>query len=93
MWDDEDRKRDNRRLDRGEGLLELGHETPSSSVQDAVPDEILSMPSHSVWPMASALTLAGIFAMLLLGHYLIALGFLAAGGLTVIGWHHHGASA
>jgi hypothetical protein len=93
MWDNDDRERDNRRLDRGDGLLELGHETPATTVQDAVADEILSMPSHSIWPMASALTMAGIFAMLLIGHFLIALGFLAAGGLTLVGWHHKGASA
>jgi hypothetical protein len=35
----------------------------------------------------SALTLTGVFAMLVLGHYLIALGFLALGALTLIGWH------
>jgi cytochrome c oxidase subunit I+III len=90
MWDDDDRQRDNQRLDRGEGLLETGHETPATSVQDALPDEILSMPSHSMWPPVSALMLAGVFAMLLLAHYWIAVGFLAAGGLTLIGWHYRG---
>ena len=92
MWDKADRERDNRRLDAGEGLLELGHETPATTAQDATPDEILTMPSHSIWPPVSALTLAGMFAMLLLGHYFIALGFVAAGGLALIGWHHKGAS-
>ncbi len=93
MWDKDDRKRDNQRLDRGEGLLERGHETPASTVQDARWDEILSMPSHSLWPPVSALMLAGVFAMLLLAHYWIAVGFVAAGGLTLIGWHHKGAEA
>ncbi len=88
MWDEADRKRDNARLDRGEGLLELGHETPTSTVQDAGLDEILSMPSHSVWPPVAALMLAGIFAMLLMAHYFIALGFLAAGGLSLLAWHY-----
>ena len=90
MWDEEDRKRDNRRLERGEGLLELGHETPASTVQDAEWDEIVSMPSHSIWPPLTALMLAGVFTTLVMQHYFIALGFLAADGLTLIGWHHKG---
>jgi hypothetical protein len=90
MWDEDDRKRDNDRLDRGEGLLELGHETPATTAEDAILDEILSFPSHSIWPPVSALTLAGVFAMLLLHHYWIAFGFLVLGGLTLIGWHWKG---
>jgi cytochrome c oxidase subunit 1/cytochrome c oxidase subunit I+III len=90
MWNKQDRDRDSGRLDRGEGLLELGHETPASTVQDARLDEILSMPSHSMWPPMSALMLTGIFAMLLLHHYWIAVGFLVAGGVTLIGWHYRG---
>jgi cytochrome c oxidase subunit I+III len=90
MWDEDDRERDNRRLDRGEGLLELGHETPATSAEDAILDEILSMPSHSIWPPVSALALAGVFAMLTLHHYWIAAGFLVAGGLSLIGWHWKG---
>jgi cytochrome c oxidase subunit I+III len=92
MWDDRDRERDNERLDRGEGLLELGHETPASTAQDAIWDEILSMPSQSIWPPVSALTLAGVFAMLVMHHYWIAVGFLAAGGLALLGWHWRGVS-
>jgi cytochrome c oxidase subunit I+III len=89
MWDKEDRERDNQRLERGEGVLELGHETPATTVQDAVADEILSMPPHSAWPPVTALALTGIFAMLVMGHYWIAVGFLAVGGLTLLGWHRH----
>jgi len=92
-WDTEDREFDNQRLDRGEGLLELGHETPATTAEDAILDEILSMPSHSIWPPVTALTLAGVFAMLLMAHYWIAVGFLAAGGLTLIGWHYKEAEA
>ncbi len=92
-WDTEDREFDNQRLDRGEGLLELGHETPATTAEDAILDEILTMPSHSIWPPVSALTLAGVFAMLLMAHYWIAVGFLVAGGLTLIGWHYKEASA
>jgi len=93
MWDEHDRELDNRRLDRGEGLLELGHETPATTAEDAILDEILSMPSHSIWPPLTALTLAGVFAMLVTAHYWIALGFLALGGLTLIGWHYKEAEA
>ena len=91
MWDTDDRELDNRRLDRGEGLLELGHETPATTAQDAIWDEILKMPSHSIWPPVSALTLTGVFAMLLLHHFWIALGFALGGALTLVGWHHKGA--
>ncbi len=92
-WDTEDREYDNGRLDRGEGLLELGHETPTTTPEDAILDEILSMPSHSIWPPLTALTLAGVFAMLVTAHYWIALAFLALGGLTLIGWHYREAEA
>jgi cytochrome c oxidase subunit I+III len=88
MWDKEDRELDARRLERGEGTLTLGHETVATSVQDAEWDEILSMPPHSVWPFLFGLCLPGVFAMLLLSHYWIALGFLTAGGLVGLGWHH-----
>jgi cytochrome c oxidase subunit I+III len=87
MWDERDRERDNRRLERGEGLMELGHQTPSSTMQDAELDEILEMPSSSIWPLVSAITLTGIFASLVLTHYWIAFGFLVVGGLSIIGWH------
>jgi cytochrome c oxidase subunit 1/cytochrome c oxidase subunit I+III len=90
MWDEDDRELDNRRLERGEGVLERGHETPATSAEDAIWDEILTMPSHSIWPPVTALTMAGVFAMLLLRHYFIALGFAAVGALVLIGWHHKG---
>jgi cytochrome c oxidase subunit 1/cytochrome c oxidase subunit I+III len=89
MWDKEDRERDNRRLDAGEGLLNLGHETPATTAEDAQLDEILTMPSHSAWPPLTALTLTGVFAMLVMGHFWIAASFLALGGLTLLGWHQH----
>jgi cytochrome c oxidase subunit 1/cytochrome c oxidase subunit I+III len=88
MWDKEDRELDSRRLERGEGILALGHETVATSVQDAEWDEILSMPPHSIWPFLFGLAMPGMFAMLLLSHYWIALGFLVAGGLIGLGWHH-----
>jgi hypothetical protein len=87
MWDNEDRERDNRRLERGEGTIDTGHETPASTVQDAYWDETLSMPPHSIWPPVAALMLTGVFAMLLLRHYAIALGFVFVGALTLFAWH------
>jgi len=93
MWDEEDRAADNRRLDRGEGLLERGHETPASTVQDAELDEILSMPPHSPWPPVTALMMAGVFFMLVLHHYWIATGWGVAGLMTLFAWHYKGVSA
>ncbi len=87
MWDEDDRETDNRRLDRGEGLMQHGHETPGSTVQDADWDEILAMPPHSPWPPVAALTLTGTFAMLLLHHYEIAGGFVALGAFVLARWH------
>jgi hypothetical protein len=93
MWDKSDRELDNQRLERGEGIFALGHRTPGSTVQDAEFDELLKMPSHSIWPPVTAMALAGVFAMLLLGHLFIAAGFAAAIALTLVGWHHHGSEA
>ncbi|HTX29898.1 MAG TPA: cytochrome c oxidase subunit I [Solirubrobacteraceae bacterium] len=93
MWDKEDRELDKRRLERGEGLMATGHETLATTMQDAEVDEILSMPSHSIWPPVCALMLFGIFAMLLLHHYWIAFGFGVAGGLALISWHDKEAHA
>jgi cytochrome c oxidase subunit 1/cytochrome c oxidase subunit I+III len=93
MWDKEDRELDKRRLERGEGLLATGHETLTTSMEDAEVDEILSMPSHSIWPPVCAFMLTGIFAMLLLHHYWIAVGFGAAGALALLSWHDKEASA
>jgi cytochrome c oxidase subunit 1/cytochrome c oxidase subunit I+III len=87
MWDERDRELDARRLERGEGVLPLGHETVATTVEDAEWDEVLSMPSHSIWPPVSALMLTGIFTMLLLHHYWIAVGFGVLGGLALLAWH------
>jgi cytochrome c oxidase subunit 1/cytochrome c oxidase subunit I+III len=87
MLDEADRERDNQRLDRGEGLLDTGHETPASTMQDARLEEVLEMPSYSWWPPLSALTLAGTFAMLVMGHYWIAAAFVVLGLLTLFAWH------
>jgi cytochrome c oxidase subunit 1/cytochrome c oxidase subunit I+III len=87
MWDREDREDDARSLARGERVLELGHETPASTVLDAEWDEILEMPSDSPWPITLAAATAGIFAVLLLGHYVTAAVFGAIGLLVLVAWH------
>jgi cytochrome c oxidase subunit 1/cytochrome c oxidase subunit I+III len=87
MYDEDDRERDSRRLERGEGVLASGHKTPASTVQDGVLDEILEMPSYSWWPPVSALMLTGMFFMLLLQHFWIAAGFGALGLLALFAWH------
>jgi len=87
MWDREDRDEDAKRLEEGDAVLEGGHETPSSSVLDADWDEILDMPSRSWAPFLISVTLLGMFTMLLLQHYVVALGFAALTGLVLAAWH------
>jgi cytochrome c oxidase subunit 1/cytochrome c oxidase subunit I+III len=87
MWDREDREEDARRLARGERTLQQGHETPASTVLDADWDEILDMPADSPWPITLAAATAGIFAMLLLGHYVTAAVFGAIALLVLVAWH------
>ena len=87
MWDDEDRREDERRLARGEGTLEQGHLTPATTTLDAELDEIVGMPAESPLPIVLATALAGVFAMLLLGHLVTALVFAAAAAVCVGAWH------
>jgi cytochrome c oxidase subunit 1/cytochrome c oxidase subunit I+III len=87
MWDRDDRAEDTRRLERGEMVLEAGHETPASTVLDAQFDEILDMPSESWWPFATAATLAPVFVMLLLGHWVTAGAFFGLTLLVLFAWH------
>jgi cytochrome c oxidase subunit I+III len=88
MWDKEDREQDMRNLARGENVLERGHETAATTVVDAEWDEILDMPSDSPWPLALAVAVTGIFAMLLTGHLFVAGVFAALGALALARWHH-----
>jgi cytochrome c oxidase subunit I+III len=87
MWDVEDRAEDARRVERGELLLDEGHLTPATTWLDAELDEVIDMPSQSIWPFMSGVALLLVFAMLLGGHVFalcVCLGLLA---LTVVGWH------
>jgi cytochrome c oxidase subunit I+III len=86
-WDAEDREADVRRLERGELVLDEGHETPASTVVDAVPDEVLEMPAESPWPLAVAVCTGLLFIMLLTQHYAVAGVFAGLALLCVAGWH------
>jgi cytochrome c oxidase subunit 1/cytochrome c oxidase subunit I+III len=87
MWDRADREEDARRLDRGDLTLESGHETIASTVLDAELDEILHMPSESPWPILLALSLSGVFALVLTGHYGSALVFVGVAAAVLGAWH------
>ncbi|HKN92974.1 MAG TPA: cytochrome c oxidase subunit I [Thermoleophilaceae bacterium] len=87
MWDPEDREHDVDKLNRGEMVLEQGHETPASTVLDGYFDEVLDMPSNSPWPVITALMITGIFAMILTGHLVAMAVFGVLFALSVMGWH------
>jgi cytochrome c oxidase subunit I+III len=87
MWDLEDRVEDTGRLERGELSFETGHQTPATTVLDGQFDEILEMPSESIWPFLVGAALLLVFFMLLGGHMFaiwVTLGLVA---LTLVGWH------
>ncbi len=87
MWDVEDREHDVDKLNRGEMVLDQGHETPASTTLDGYFDEILDMPSNSPWPVVTALMITGVFAMILTGHLVAMSVFLGLFALSVMGWH------
>jgi cytochrome c oxidase subunit 1/cytochrome c oxidase subunit I+III len=87
MWDREDREEDVRKLNRGEMVLDEGHETPGTSVLDADWEETLEMPSNSPWPITLALLMGGMFTMLLIGHPVVAGGFAVLCALVLAAWH------
>jgi cytochrome c oxidase subunit I len=87
MWDEQDRIEDMRKLERGEMVLDGGHETPATSVLDANWDEVIDMPSDSPWPIVTALMMSGLFAMLLTGHLVAMCVFLGLLALAVAAWH------
>jgi cytochrome c oxidase subunit I+III len=86
MWDREDREEDARRLERGEGVLERGHETASTTVLDGEPDELLAMPSESWSPIVVAVLISAVFTMLLLAHWVTALVLVGVTLAALYGW-------
>jgi cytochrome c oxidase subunit I+III len=87
MWDREDREEDARNLERGRKVLERGHETPASTAVDADWDEVLTMPSDSIWPPVLALALSGIFAFALLRLWIVSGVFVLACLVVLAFWH------
>ncbi|HET7127657.1 MAG TPA: cbb3-type cytochrome c oxidase subunit I [Gaiellaceae bacterium] len=76
--------------DRGGTLvLDQGHQTPASTVNDAELSEVLEMPAESAWPIVVALAVTVAFALLLTSHWIAAGGFLGLAGLALGGWHAH----
>jgi cytochrome c oxidase subunit I+III len=86
-WDPEDREADRARLRRGELVFDEGHETPAATVVDAVPDEVLEMPSESPWPLVLSVCVAGLFVMLLVRHFVVAGVFALLALLVLAAWH------
>ncbi|NUR77820.1 MAG: cytochrome c oxidase subunit I [Thermoleophilia bacterium] len=86
-WDEEARQEDLERLERDELVLAGGHETPTTTVNDAELSQIAEMPPESPWPIALAVSVTIAFALLLTSHYASAGGFLALALLMLAGWH------
>ncbi|MGH3026165.1 MAG: cbb3-type cytochrome c oxidase subunit I, partial [Gaiellaceae bacterium] len=86
-WDTADREHDVGKLERGELVLAGGHKTPASTVNDAVLDEVVDMPSESPWPVVLGLTITLALALVLLSHYLFAAALLGIALLELVGWH------
>ncbi len=86
-WDVADRLEDQRRLERGEFVLDAGEEQPATTVLDADLDEVLEMPSASPWPLTLAVTLALVFVMLLTSHFVIAGVFGVLALAVIAAWH------
>jgi cytochrome c oxidase subunit I+III len=87
LWDPEDREEDARKLQRGELVLDHGHETPATTAVDATWDEVLEMPSDSPWPILLAASAALVFVFLLTGHWTTALVFAGLGAAVLAAWH------
>jgi cytochrome c oxidase subunit 1/cytochrome c oxidase subunit I+III len=85
-WDEPDRVEDLRRLERDELVLARGHETPTTTVNDARLAEIAHMPPESPWPIIVAFATSLAFAALLTTHYIVAAVLVGFALLAVGGW-------
>jgi cytochrome c oxidase subunit 1/cytochrome c oxidase subunit I+III len=68
-------------------VLDEGHQTPVSTVNDANLAEVVEMPDESPWPIVVAATVTVAFAFLLTSHWTTAAGFFALTTLALAGWH------
>jgi cytochrome c oxidase subunit I+III len=75
--------------DDGGGMLVLdaGHQTPVSTVNDAELAEVAMMPAESPWPIVVAVCVLVSFAFLLTSHWKTAGGFCVLALLAVAAWH------
>jgi cytochrome c oxidase subunit I+III len=86
-WDRADREEDRHRLERGELVLDAGHQQPATTVLDADLDEVVEMPAETPLPLILAVTLALVFVWLLTGHFVLAAAFVGLAGLVLAAWH------
>jgi len=86
-WDAQDREADRAALLRGDRVLDVGEQTPASSVLDGEWGEVLEPPSQSGKPVLLALTLGLMFTMLLLEHWVVAGVFAGVAALVLVWWH------
>ena len=86
-WDAADRAHDVEKLAHGEWVLADGHQTPTSTVNDAVADPVADMPAESPWPIVAGVAVTAAFFMLLTTHVLVAAAFVAITLLALTGWH------
>src|SRR6185437_11423193 len=86
-WDAADRAHDIEKLHHGESVLADGHQTPTSTVNDALTGPIAAMPAESPWPIVVGIAVTAAFFMLLTTHVLVASAFVAIALLAVLGWH------
>jgi heme/copper-type cytochrome/quinol oxidase subunit 1 len=63
------------------------HQTPASTVRDAIPTEMISMPSESPWPIVLAGTVTVLFVMLVTGHLLAGALLGALSAVILAAWH------
>src|SRR5207244_1013786 len=76
-----------RPLERGELVLDEGHETPGTTLADGFFDEVLEMPAGSAAPVVLALFLCLAAVTALTSHFVLmgcALGLVA---VTLAAWH------
>ena len=86
-WDEQDVVLDRERLERGELVLDEGHETPGTTLADGFFDEVLEMPAGSAAPVVLALFLCLGAVTALTSHFVLmgcALGLVA---VTLAAWH------
>jgi cytochrome c oxidase subunit 1/cytochrome c oxidase subunit I+III len=86
-WDEADREADRRRLADGVGILDRDHEQVESTVVDGYAEEIVPMPHASPWPIVLALCVSGMFAVLTIEKYDVAIVFALLALLSLVAWH------